>query len=160
MIIIAAKPYCTCVRSLKKINAGIAPRNDSKPSPTTTAEYQRFYIEMPAKHQWLCSMMWTNDDDEQGECVFCGTITAELSAIDSVQVRCNVREFGDETFTVWRCARCGSLHATEPIDPDRYYQHYATLCRLEYYSFKKIILSKRIKNICIRCRTFLNRGNL
>jgi NMD protein affecting ribosome stability and mRNA decay len=58
------------------------------------------------------------------KCVFCGTSTAEFPAVDSAQVRCNVREFGDETFTVWRCARCGSLHATEPIDPDRYYQPY------------------------------------
>jgi 2-polyprenyl-3-methyl-5-hydroxy-6-metoxy-1,4-benzoquinol methylase len=78
-------------------------------------------------------------------CVFCGASTAELSAVNSAQVRCNVWEFGDETYTVWRCAKCGSLHATEPIDPDRYYQHYARLCRLEYYSFMKVALRKRMR---------------
>jgi SAM-dependent methyltransferase len=83
---------------------------------------------------------------ETRECIFCGTSTAELPAVDSAQVRCNVREFGDEIFTVWRCARCGSLHATEPIDPDRYYQHYV-IGRLEYYSFLKVIYRKRMKTL-------------
>jgi hypothetical protein len=78
-------------------------------------------------------------------CVFCRTSTAELPAVDSAQMRCNIREFGDETFTVWRCARCGSLHATEPIDPDRYYQRYATFCRVQLYSFMKVAFRKRIR---------------
>ena len=79
------------------------------------------------------------------ECVFCGTSTAELAAAESAQVRCNVREFGDETFTVWRCAKCGSLHATEPIDADRYYEHYLySRPRLGFYTFGKVWLHKRM----------------
>jgi len=86
--------------------------------------------------------------NETWECVFCGTSTAELPTVDSAQVRCDVREFGDETFTVWRCARCGSLHAKEPIDPDRYYQNYVNgRLSLEYYSFLKVVFRKRMKTL-------------
>ncbi|MFZ0010542.1 MAG: hypothetical protein WAL97_01360, partial [Halobacteriota archaeon] len=54
----------------------------------------------------------------------------------STQIRSSVREFGAETFTVWRCAKCGSLHATEPIDYDRYYRHYLySRPRPEFYIF-------------------------
>ena len=35
----------------------------------------------------------------------------------------------------------------EPIDPDRYYQHYVTLCRLEFYAFMKVALRKRMKTL-------------
>jgi 2-polyprenyl-3-methyl-5-hydroxy-6-metoxy-1,4-benzoquinol methylase len=80
------------------------------------------------------------------KCVFCGTSTAELPAVDSAQVRCNVREFGAETFTVWRCAKFGSLHAKEPIDYDRYYWHY-WLKHQKYDSIAEVMLRKRIKII-------------
>jgi predicted nucleic-acid-binding Zn-ribbon protein len=66
------------------------------------------------------------------KCIFCGTSTAELPAAEAAKVRCNVREFGAETFTVWRCAQCGSLHAREPIDYDRYYRDYP-IHRLNYF---------------------------
>jgi len=75
------------------------------------------------------------------KCVFCGT--AELPAAESAQVRSDVREFGDETFTVWRCAKCGSLHSQEPIDYDRYYRHY-WLKRQKYDFFAKATLRKRM----------------
>ncbi|MGB9372043.1 MAG: class I SAM-dependent methyltransferase, partial [Halobacteriota archaeon] len=76
-------------------------------------------------------------------CVFCGTSTAEQPATESAQVRCDIREFGDETFTVWRCASCGSLHAKEPIDSERYYRHYPV--KLQRYDFFfRALLRKRI----------------
>jgi 2-polyprenyl-3-methyl-5-hydroxy-6-metoxy-1,4-benzoquinol methylase len=77
------------------------------------------------------------------KCVFCGTSTAEQPAAESGKVRCDVREFGAETFTVWRCAQCGSLHAQEPINYDRYYQHY-WLTGQKYDFFAKILLRKRM----------------
>ena len=40
------------------------------------------------------------------------------------QVRSNVREFRLETFTVWRCSQCQSLHSKEEVDLDRYYRRY------------------------------------
>jgi len=77
------------------------------------------------------------------KCVFCGTSTTEVPAAESAQVRCNVREFGAETFTVWRCAKCGSLHSKEPIDYGRYYGHYPFI-RQRYDFFVKITLRKRL----------------
>jgi SAM-dependent methyltransferase len=78
------------------------------------------------------------------KCVFCGTNTAELPAAESAQIRCNVREFGAETFAVWRCAQCGSLHAQEPIDYDRYYRDYP-MNRLKYGFYVKVALRKRME---------------
>ncbi len=77
------------------------------------------------------------------KCVFCGTSTAERPAAESAEVRCNVREFGAETFIVWRCAKCGSLHAQEPIDYDRYYRDYPVK-RQKYDFFVKVLLRKRM----------------
>ncbi|MGZ4847409.1 MAG: class I SAM-dependent methyltransferase [Halobacteriota archaeon] len=88
-------------------------------------------------------------------CIFCGTSTTERPAAESAKVRCNVREFGAETFTVWRCAKCGSLHALEPIDADRYYQNYPI--KLQKYSFfTEVMLRKRLG---ILKRAGLHRGN-
>jgi SAM-dependent methyltransferase len=78
-----------------------------------------------------------SDGNESGiKCVFCGTSTTEVPAAESARVRCDVREFGNEIFTVWRCAACGSLHTLEPIDVDRYYGYYpATRVRYDLYDF-------------------------
>lgn len=39
-------------------------------------------------------------------------------------IKCNVRKFASESFTVWRCTGCGSLHCKEAIDFARYYLDY------------------------------------
>jgi 2-polyprenyl-3-methyl-5-hydroxy-6-metoxy-1,4-benzoquinol methylase len=39
-------------------------------------------------------------------------------------VRCNVRAFRDESFEVWRCAQCRSIHARDEVDLDHYYRGY------------------------------------
>jgi 2-polyprenyl-3-methyl-5-hydroxy-6-metoxy-1,4-benzoquinol methylase len=78
------------------------------------------------------------------ECVFCGTSTAVLHAAESARVRSNVRAFGAETFTVWRCAKCGSLHAKEPIDYDRYYLDYP-LNRMKYGVLTKLAQRKLMR---------------
>jgi 2-polyprenyl-3-methyl-5-hydroxy-6-metoxy-1,4-benzoquinol methylase len=77
-------------------------------------------------------------------CVFCSTSTVELPAAELVQVRSIVREFSAETFTVWRCAKCRSLHAKEPIDYDRCYRDYP-LKRMKYDFVAKTLLRKRIE---------------
>jgi 2-polyprenyl-3-methyl-5-hydroxy-6-metoxy-1,4-benzoquinol methylase len=46
------------------------------------------------------------------------------NATEVMRVRSNVRKFQGETFTVWRCSRCGSLHSKEAVCLDYYYQHY------------------------------------
>jgi SAM-dependent methyltransferase len=77
------------------------------------------------------------------ECVFCGTSTAELPAAESARVPCYIREFRDKTFTVWRCAKCGSLHAKEPIVYDRYYRDYPVMLR-RYDFFVRSLLRRRL----------------
>lgn len=40
------------------------------------------------------------------------------------RVRSNVRAFHRESFSVWRCRACGSIHAEDEVDLDRYYAAY------------------------------------
>ncbi len=58
-------------------------------------------------------------------CNVCDNPNRTLSdAHEVVSVRCNVRQFEDQTFTVWRCPQCKSLHSKEGIDLSFYYQDY------------------------------------
>jgi SAM-dependent methyltransferase len=41
-----------------------------------------------------------------------------------VPVRPNLRAIRDEQFHVWRCQACGSIHAQETVDLERYYRGY------------------------------------
>lgn len=44
--------------------------------------------------------------------------------VERAHVRSNVRRFSDETFEVWRCPQCRSLHATDEVDLAHYYADY------------------------------------
>lgn len=37
---------------------------------------------------------------------------------------CNVRTYKDETFKVWRCPRCQTIHCLDVVDLPHYYKHY------------------------------------
>ena len=50
-----------------------------------------------------------------------GTLT---EAFESAKVFSNVRAFGREAFTIWRCINCRSLHSKEAVDLQRYYENY------------------------------------
>lgn len=39
-------------------------------------------------------------------------------------VRSNLRKLSSERFAVWRCQTCGSIHARDEVDLDRYYRDY------------------------------------
>lgn len=55
-------------------------------------------------------------------CAACGAgITAES---ERQSVRCNVHEFRDQSFTIWRCEECRCLHCLEDVDLARYYRDY------------------------------------
>lgn len=54
----------------------------------------------------------------------CNVCGARSTPLEQAKVRCNVRRFREETFTVWRCAGCKSLHALEDVDLDHYYAGY------------------------------------
>ena len=55
-------------------------------------------------------------------CVICGAERAEDA--ECARVRSNVRRFRNETFAVWRCGSCRSLHAQDEVDLDHYYAGY------------------------------------
>ncbi len=59
------------------------------------------------------------------ECNICGTNRDE--SCETASVRCNVRRFRDQYFSVWRCRNCASIHAADSIDLDRFYQGYPVL---------------------------------
>jgi len=58
------------------------------------------------------------------KCNVCETELASLAECETATVRSNVRRFREESFGVWRCAACGSIHAKEAVDLDHYYADY------------------------------------
>jgi 2-polyprenyl-3-methyl-5-hydroxy-6-metoxy-1,4-benzoquinol methylase len=44
--------------------------------------------------------------------------------VESARVRSNVRKFASETFAVWRCPHCKSIHAKDEVDLAHYYADY------------------------------------
>ncbi len=57
-------------------------------------------------------------------CNICFESTASRRA-NKATVSCNMRRFRGETFTVWRCSHCQSIHAIEDVDLEHYYHGYA-----------------------------------
>ncbi len=55
-------------------------------------------------------------------CNICGAERSPNS--ETARVRCNVRRFKDESFDVWRCGSCASIHASDAVDLDHYYGGY------------------------------------
>jgi SAM-dependent methyltransferase len=64
------------------------------------------------------------------------------------RVRCNVRQFRDRTFLVWRCAGCRSLHCEEVGDLAVYYETYPIRNQeLDYFlrAWYRVILRRLVK---------------
>lgn len=57
------------------------------------------------------------------ECIVCGRSSAE-SSVEEASVRSNVRVFRTETFALWRCPGCSTLHARDEVDLAHYYAQY------------------------------------
>jgi SAM-dependent methyltransferase len=60
--------------------------------------------------------------DENARCIVCGAPRSAQS--ETALVPCNVRAFRDESFAVWRCMDCKSIHASDEVDLDHYYRGY------------------------------------
>jgi 2-polyprenyl-3-methyl-5-hydroxy-6-metoxy-1,4-benzoquinol methylase len=54
----------------------------------------------------------------------CNICRAESAEVEEAAVRSNVRKFCAETFRVWRCPHCKSIHATDDVDLAHYYAEY------------------------------------
>lgn len=57
-------------------------------------------------------------------CTICNSRGTLESAKEVAKIRCNVRAFRNEIFSVWRCNNCRSIHALDSVDLDRYYENY------------------------------------
>jgi 2-polyprenyl-3-methyl-5-hydroxy-6-metoxy-1,4-benzoquinol methylase len=57
-------------------------------------------------------------------CTICDPAQPIENALEVQQIHSNVRKFQHETFTVWRCPQCQSLHSKEAVNLDEYYAHY------------------------------------
>lgn len=57
---------------------------------------------------------------ERATCGLCG----ESRGRDEVEVPCHVRAFVGESFRVWRCGTCRTLHCREMVDLGHYYAQY------------------------------------
>jgi 2-polyprenyl-3-methyl-5-hydroxy-6-metoxy-1,4-benzoquinol methylase len=55
-------------------------------------------------------------------CSLCASPRA--ADVETARVRCNVRRFRGESFAVWRCAQCRSIHADGEVDLGHYYAGY------------------------------------
>jgi 2-polyprenyl-3-methyl-5-hydroxy-6-metoxy-1,4-benzoquinol methylase len=60
---------------------------------------------------------------ELRRCVVCGAASA-LASAPSARVHSNVKPFASETFVVWQCTGCRSIHARDEVDLDHYYAQY------------------------------------
>jgi SAM-dependent methyltransferase len=59
--------------------------------------------------------------------VRCAICDHDAPPAEEATVASNVRAHRDEAFGLWRCAGCGSLHARDEVDLDRYYVGYPFL---------------------------------
>jgi SAM-dependent methyltransferase len=57
-------------------------------------------------------------------CNLCERPGTLSEAVEVAQVPCNVRQFRNDFFTIWRCTGCGSLHCKEDADLASYYADY------------------------------------
>jgi SAM-dependent methyltransferase len=56
-------------------------------------------------------------------CVVCRLVSSGLDRQERL-VRSNIRAYREQAFAVWRCPRCRSLHARDPVNLSDYYAAY------------------------------------
>ncbi|NBD32299.1 MAG: methyltransferase domain-containing protein [Cyanobacteria bacterium] len=79
---------------------------------------------------------------ENLKCILC-SYTVPLDAVIAKKIRCNVRQFQEQEFTLWRCPNCQSLHSKEIVDLADYYANYPLKKQpLDY--FRKRICQNRL----------------
>lgn len=75
-------------------------------------------------------------------CNICDSPGRRATSPEVARVPCNVREFAGETYTVWRCANCGSLHCLEDIDYARFYRHYPVQRQVPDFFTRRLFASR------------------
>jgi len=83
---------------------------------------------------------------EYTDCVICNKKVKLDKSIEIVDVRSNIRDFQGNTFTVWRCPYCNSIHSKQDIDLTKYYKNYP-IFDLKNKLFINFNLSRRLKRL-------------
>jgi len=82
--------------------------------------------------------------NEYRVCELCTGKGQYSSAVEQARVPSHVRCFSHESFTVWRCPVCASLHSLEPINFERYYAEYPfRKHRLDFHT--RVAYAKRLR---------------
>ena len=84
------------------------------------------------------------DRRERRVCTYCDT-SVDPQRVESAAVPSNVRAFKHETFHVWRCPTCRSLHCLEVVDLAPYYVNYPIPRRLS--PVVRIMLDNQISRV-------------
>ncbi|HET9241602.1 MAG TPA: class I SAM-dependent methyltransferase [Oligoflexus sp.] len=79
-------------------------------------------------------------------CPFCPDSGDYQKAKDKAQIPAIVRAFQHQTFTVWRCESCGSLHSKEDVNLPLYYEGYPfAQHKLDFWS--RVAYRKRTRDL-------------
>lgn len=76
-------------------------------------------------------------------CLFCGSLI-EKNNIELRNIPCCLRRFSSESFTIWNCQVCGSIHAYEKVNLSRYYENFP-LHNQKMNLYLTTIFKKRLK---------------
>lgn len=57
---------------------------------------------------------------------------------ETAVVRCNVREFSREQFTVWRCPHCRTIHSRDVVDLPHYYANYPFQRQVPHFGMRLV----------------------
>ena len=60
--------------------------------------------------------------NDKYNCCICGNSCDTPAKV--AKVHSNVRDFASETFNLWKCPSCGSIHSQDQVDLDYYYSKY------------------------------------
>jgi len=68
--------------------------------------------------------------------------------LETHKIRCNVRQYRDQMFAMWRCAKCGSLHCEKVDNLAAYYADYPIRNQtLDYFtrSWYRVVLQRLVR---------------
>ncbi len=83
---------------------------------------------------------------ENRTCNFCDGSGRFETSRDVRKIASNVRAFREETFTVWRCPSCRSLHSLESADMSKYYRQYPIHGQKEDF-FTRRLFATRLRQL-------------
>lgn len=72
------------------------------------------------------------------QCTVCAAGGKLEAGTETAVVRCNVREFSGERFTVWRCGHCRTIHSRDVVDLPHYYARYPFQKQVPHFGMRLV----------------------